>query len=525
MTVATMNDAASDHDLLDRWSAGDRAAGETLFARHYDAIYRFFANKSREPDELVQAAFINCIRAKEHFRRQSSFRTFLFAIARNTLLHHLRSLRRTQLFDPEHSSIAAVMTTPTTRIARKEDQDRLRAALRALPVEQQTLLELHYWEDLDAAALGEVFEQPPGTMRVRLHRAREALRAVLAAAVVAVAATACVAPPAVEGEPAELVSCKPWGCGDNSPVLDNRGFHELHKSGKARPNPDGLYINVFRQGAATYQIDLVGTDLVGKNAAGVVTLQGPALTGAIIEVRSVYDPSFWYDLEIKEVTAGGAAYWQGPATSLETYRIEYGGHGMGRETPLCDNPVTSTVGQQGLMTNIYDVVLFSGDRYDAKRKTIVASGVGAAGWINFGCAGGSIAKLLLNRHNPVAHVPGYVTTPERRQAMLKMFAADYCGTGESFTHAGEPLAWRDASGWVAGFPMTTSTHEAWWTANGVTCLEVPRLDTTLEPYPGDLEADVVRACGGALPPPCSSMPEWPAQFGSARFISANPTGS
>jgi RNA polymerase sigma factor (sigma-70 family) len=531
LTLTTMNDAStetiSDHDLLDQWSAGDRGAGETLFARHYDAIYRFFVNKSNDPDELVQASFINCIRAKDGFRRQSSFRTFLFAIARNTLLHHLRSLRRTQLFDPEHSSIAAVMTTPTTRIARKEDQTRLRAALRALPVEQQTLLELHYWEDLDASALGEVFAQPPGTMRVRLHRAREALRAVLAVAVVAVAATACVAAPEPETgtESTELVSCKPWGCGDNSPVLDNHGFHELHRSGKARPNPDGLYINVFRQGAAKYQIDLAGTQLVGKNAAGVVTLQGPALTGAIIEVRSVNDPSFWYDLEIKEVTAGGAAYWQGPATALETYRIEYGGHGMGRETPLCDNPVTSTVGQQGLMLNMYDVVMFSGDRYDARSKTIVASGPGASGWINFGCAGGSIAKLLLNRHNPVAHVAGFVTTIERRQAMLKMFAADYCGTGESFTHAGEPLAWRDAAGWLPDFPLVTTTHEAWWTASGVACIEVPRLDTTTEPYVGDLEADVARACGGEMPPLCSSLPEWPAQFGGALFISANPAGS
>ncbi|MBZ0231349.1 MAG: sigma-70 family RNA polymerase sigma factor [Deltaproteobacteria bacterium] len=174
-----MNDATSDHDLLDRWSAGDRVAGEMLFARHFDAIYRFFCNKSNDPDELVQAAFLGCLRARDRFRKQASFRTFLFAIARNTLLHHLRSKRRAPAFDPERSSLAALVTTPTTRLARREDEDRLRAALRSLPLEQQTLLELHYWEDLDAAQLGEVFELPAGTMRVRLHRAREALRGVL----------------------------------------------------------------------------------------------------------------------------------------------------------------------------------------------------------------------------------------------------------------------------------------------------------------------------------------------------------
>jgi RNA polymerase sigma-70 factor (ECF subfamily) len=49
-------------------------------------------------------------------------------------------------------------------------------ALRQLPVEQQTLLELHYWEDLDIAELTKIFDAPAATIRTRLHRARKALR-------------------------------------------------------------------------------------------------------------------------------------------------------------------------------------------------------------------------------------------------------------------------------------------------------------------------------------------------------------
>src|SRR6185295_12917475 len=56
------------------------------------------------------------------------------------------------------------------------DIERLRLALATLPAEQQLLLELHYWHELDAEALGEVFEAAPGTIRVRLLRARRALR-------------------------------------------------------------------------------------------------------------------------------------------------------------------------------------------------------------------------------------------------------------------------------------------------------------------------------------------------------------
>jgi RNA polymerase sigma factor (sigma-70 family) len=77
------------------------------------------------------------------------------------------------------SSIAELVTTAGTRLARSEEHRRVVEALRALPVEQQTLLELHYWEELDVAALSEVFSLEPGTTRVRLHRARQRLRELL----------------------------------------------------------------------------------------------------------------------------------------------------------------------------------------------------------------------------------------------------------------------------------------------------------------------------------------------------------
>lgn len=48
--------------------------------------------------------------------------------------------------------------------------------LRTLPVEQQTLLELYYWEDLEIADLATIFEASANAIRIRLHRARQALR-------------------------------------------------------------------------------------------------------------------------------------------------------------------------------------------------------------------------------------------------------------------------------------------------------------------------------------------------------------
>ena len=68
------------------------------------------------------------------------------------------------------------MPSLSSQLGRVRDIERLRLALASLPAEQQLLLELHYWHELDAEALGEVFDATPGAIRVRLLRARKALR-------------------------------------------------------------------------------------------------------------------------------------------------------------------------------------------------------------------------------------------------------------------------------------------------------------------------------------------------------------
>lgn len=172
-TVAGMD---PDEELVVRWRAGEQAAGEQLFARHFDALYRFFATKCGEPGDLTQATLLAVVRSRDQFAARSSFRTYLFSIARNELYDHLRARQRERAFDPEVSSIVDLVTTPATQLDRGESHRRLCEALREIPVEQQTLLELHYWEGLDASALAEVFGSNSTAIRKRLHRARIALR-------------------------------------------------------------------------------------------------------------------------------------------------------------------------------------------------------------------------------------------------------------------------------------------------------------------------------------------------------------
>jgi RNA polymerase sigma factor (sigma-70 family) len=167
-----------DVALLETWRQGDEAAGQRLFERHFQDIYRFFRNKcGNAVDDLVQRTFLACVQSRERFRGDSSFRTYLFGIARHELYGYLRShAHDADRIDFGITSLGEIVTTPASRLARDQAAERLRRALTQLGIDEQLLLELSYWHDLDSTDLGQIFEVPPATIRTRLRRARLALR-------------------------------------------------------------------------------------------------------------------------------------------------------------------------------------------------------------------------------------------------------------------------------------------------------------------------------------------------------------
>lgn len=167
-----------DLELLDRWRAGDRRAGNQLFQRHFDSIWRFFQNKIQgDVDELVQITFLACVRGRDQFRKECSFRTFLFTIARRELYRYLRKRHRDRnALDFGVTSLADLNTTPRSKLAKRDEHKLLLRALRMMPIELQVLLELHYWEGMGTSELADIFEVKPGAMRTRLSRARKQLR-------------------------------------------------------------------------------------------------------------------------------------------------------------------------------------------------------------------------------------------------------------------------------------------------------------------------------------------------------------
>ncbi len=171
-----MLQVTTDLELLSAWREGSATAGEALFERHFDAVMRFFRNKIDEgPEDLVQRTFLACVEGKERFEGRSSFRTYLFAVAHNVLREHFRKARRGAAIDFTEQSIWDLAPAPSTVMARDRTQRLLLEALRRIPMESQVALELHYWEGLTAAEIGDVMGVALGTAKTRIRRARQLL--------------------------------------------------------------------------------------------------------------------------------------------------------------------------------------------------------------------------------------------------------------------------------------------------------------------------------------------------------------
>ena len=108
-------------DLLQRWRAGDAAAGNRLFRRCFAPIYRFFVNKTRslaDTEELTQNTFVALMTAQERFQGKSSFQSYALGIANNLLKQYYREMARVgDQQDPLASSIVALGSTKPTGLA------------------------------------------------------------------------------------------------------------------------------------------------------------------------------------------------------------------------------------------------------------------------------------------------------------------------------------------------------------------------------------------------------------------------
>ena len=166
----------SDEELMDRYCAGDVAAFNALFTRYQGRLTRFLSQMvgpSTAPD-MVQVTFMKVHQNRHRYRVGASLASWVFTIARNTALDHLRSAPRRR----EKTGIE--IDAPAAETGRDIYQDeRVKAAVDKLPPDQRQVILLHWFAGLTFEEVGRVVNAKGAAVRVRAHRAYNTLRSVL----------------------------------------------------------------------------------------------------------------------------------------------------------------------------------------------------------------------------------------------------------------------------------------------------------------------------------------------------------
>lgn len=172
----------SDRDLLERWHTGDRDAGNELVRRRFGEITWFFRNKvcneSDVPD-LVSQTFLGCLQAAEGFRGETSVRRFLYRVANNVLYTYIRKKSKRAREQLDYAAVCIHELdprSPSSIVMRRREGQAFVQSLRKIPVGDQVVLELKFFDGLSGREIGEILGIPEGTVRGRLQRGLARLR-------------------------------------------------------------------------------------------------------------------------------------------------------------------------------------------------------------------------------------------------------------------------------------------------------------------------------------------------------------
>ena len=184
-------DAGDEEDLVARLRAGDAAASEALVRSNIAYLLKVAQPILRDralAEDAVQEAFISALRNIESFEGRSSIRSWLRRITINMALMKLRSMRRRDersIDDllPDFDQNQCRIEAPWTRIATPEeiveDADTrawVRARIEELPENYRVVLIMRDYDDMTTREVAELLEISEQAVRVRLHRARSALK-------------------------------------------------------------------------------------------------------------------------------------------------------------------------------------------------------------------------------------------------------------------------------------------------------------------------------------------------------------
>jgi RNA polymerase sigma-70 factor (ECF subfamily) len=183
-----------DAVLLDGLRRGDDHAFATLVRQHGGrmlATARRFL-RDDEAEDAVQEAFVSAVRAIGGFAGDSKLSTWLHRVVVNTALMRLRSRRRRReepiddllpRFDADgyHAEAVVGWETPSdVLLEQRQTREMVRRCIDQLPEQYRTVILLRDIEEMDTEETARSIGSTPNAVKIRLHRARQALRTLLA---------------------------------------------------------------------------------------------------------------------------------------------------------------------------------------------------------------------------------------------------------------------------------------------------------------------------------------------------------
>ena len=178
-----------DAELVARWQRGDASAFEALVRRHERRVFRLLLRMlgtREEAEDAAQEAFLSLHRHGHRFRGEARFSTFIYRVAANAALNRRRSLGRARAREKQlalrqaaGADLPASPRDPEGSASGAQLQARVQEALLELPDDLRMAIVLYDIEGQSYKEISQALGIPEGTVKSRIHRARNALRGLL----------------------------------------------------------------------------------------------------------------------------------------------------------------------------------------------------------------------------------------------------------------------------------------------------------------------------------------------------------
>lgn len=166
----------ADADLVALISKGDKCAFREILIRYQTAVYRFafsFLKDAQEAEDISQEVFLRLYRTAESYRSLAALRTYLFRIARNLCIDHLRKMRPNTMTDPPE---AVSPKTPLTQLCAAELKKQIDLILSGLPENQRAAIYLRHEQGMSYNEIAETLGVTLHAVESLLTRARREFR-------------------------------------------------------------------------------------------------------------------------------------------------------------------------------------------------------------------------------------------------------------------------------------------------------------------------------------------------------------